>query len=921
MSFQSLYKKLNLEQKKAVDMIEGPIMVIAGPGTGKTRVLTLRIANILKKTDIEPENILALTFTESGVNSIRNKLIDIIGSDAYSVSIFTFHGFCNYLIQEYPEDFPLFISSSNISEVEQVKIIQEILSELKLDYLKPFGDQFFYVKFINSAIEKLKREGIEVEDFSKILVKEKKDFWQIDDLYNKGVLKGKYQKVLKRIEKNEELVQVYQKYQERLQELNLYDYNDMIISVLNLFSKSKEFLLKVQEQYLYFLVDEHQDTNNAQNKILELLGNFHQNPNIFVVGDPKQAIYRFQGASLENFHYFKKLYPSCRVIEFSQNYRSSQKILDAADNIIPSLKLKSNNNFKEKIDLNIFPDFFSEKYFLAKNIMKKGTVAILCRENKDVFEFSEALKKEGIDFSIDSDQDILKDNDIKKIILLLRLINDFHSKELFFEALHIDFLNINPLDIYKNYSCSKIKEFSELIGSLVIDSKNYSLPEFFERLIEKTGFLSYALKSERKINKLNAFFNEIKSFFQKNREATLRDFLEYLDLLKKYNILIKKKFDSQKRIRIMTAHRAKGLEFDYVYIIKVLDKTWGNKRVFDPLKLSPNVFSLTGKKIEEKDPNDDERRLFYVALTRARKKVFISCFKKDLDQKEKLPSLFLKDIKKDLLNFNCRQEEKKIFRSFKKEKPIKDKDLILNLFQKRGLSVTGLNNYLSCPWKYFYNNLLRMPKAKENHQMYGTAIHKALKDFFDREEDLLKKFEYYLKEEPMKKKDFQRFLKRGKKALKDYLKKDHDFNVLTELNISIVFSGLKLQGKIDKLEFSKEGVNVVDYKTGKTKSRNQIEGKTKNSQGDIKRQLVFYKLLLDNYKKKKYNMTSGEIDFVEPNEKGKFKKEKFLIGEKEIKELKELVEKVSQEIVSLSFWDKKCDDKNCRYCQLREMMK
>ncbi len=931
MNFRNFYQKLNQEQKQAVDEIEGPVMVIAGPGTGKTRVLTLRIANILKKTDIEPENILVLTFTESGVASVRNQLIDIIGSAAYSVSVFTFHGFCNYIIQKYSEDFPLLVGAVNISEIDQIRIIEEILKNFNWQYLKPLGDPLFYVKSINNSIEKLKREGVSVKDFLEIIKREEQDFKKNDDLYNnKGVLKGKYQSILRRIEKNKELAKFYKLYQERLKQLNFYDYNDMIISVLNIFSKNKEFLLKIQEQYLYFLIDEHQDTNKAQNKILELLCNFHSNPNIFVVGDEKQAIYRFQGASLENFYFFQKIYPKSKLIKFHQNYRSSQIILNSADNIISGEKLNSNNKIKEKIILNVFPDIISEVYFLSTNLPVKGSVAILCRENKDVFFLADFLKRQQIDFSVDSDQDILKDVDIKKIILLLELINNFKSQELFFEALHIDFLKINPIAIYNfknNTYTGKIKEFYQTITQLVIDSKNHNLLDFFEKLIQKTGFLSYASKDINKIIKLNAFFDELQLFVQNNKKNTLGDFLEHLNLLQKYNILIKKNLGFNKRIRVMTTHKAKGLEFDHVFIFKANDGTWGNKRIVNHLKISPNVFSLTGRKVPEQDLNDDERKLFYVALTRAKKRVYLSYAKKSIDQREKLPCLFLKEINPSLLKIHYHQKNIKNIFNLKNasQKTNKEKELIFNLFLKNGLSITGLNNYLTCPWRYFYLNLLKIRQVKQNHQMYGIAVHQALKDFFDQKGNkkfLLDRFNYYLKKEPMDEASLKEFLKKGQKALSLYYQEEHNFNVITEFTIPgiLLTPSIKLNGRIDKLEIYPQGVNVVDYKTGKSKSKNYIEGKTKDSDGNIKRQLIFYKLLLNNYKKRKYNVISGEIDFVEPNEKGFFKKEKFFIEDSEVIELEELIKEISQEIINYSFKNKKCDDKNCQFCQLREMM-
>ena len=192
MTFEKRYKTLNIQQKMAVDAIEGPVMVIAGPGTGKTSILTLRIANILKKTDTEPDNILALTFTESGAYSMRKKLADIIGSSAYKVNIYTFHGFCNDIIKNYPEEFPRIIGANNITDIDQIKILEEIIDSTKLEILKPYGDIYHYVRSIISEINNIKQENISPKDLLKRIQKQKKDFDVIPDLYHeKGQYKGR----------------------------------------------------------------------------------------------------------------------------------------------------------------------------------------------------------------------------------------------------------------------------------------------------------------------------------------------------------------------------------------------------------------------------------------------------------------------------------------------------------------------------------------------------------------------------------------------------------------------------------------------------------------------------------------------------------------------------------------------------------
>jgi len=988
MKFESEYKKLNKEQKEAVDAIEGPVMVIAGPGTGKTQILTLRIANILKIADIEPEAILALTFTESGVASMRRRLIEMIGPTAYSVTISTFHGFCNDIIKNYPEEFPKIIGSQNITEVGQINLIEKAIFDLPLKDLKPFGDQSFYVKDILKAINDLKREGVDENEFANIIEKEKKYFNNIDDLYHekgahKGQMKGEYQRQLKQINKNEELFKVYEYYQINLFKTKQYDYSDMIMEVLRELRQNKNLLLQLQEKYQYFLVDEHQDTNNAQNKVLELLCNYHKNPNIFVVGDEKQAIFRFQGASLENFNYFKKLYPEAKIIILDENYRSSQTILDSAHSLTPSSKnLRANVKYAEKkINLYGLSKADIEIYFISSDInekIKKGIkpeeIAIIFRDNKDALPISMMFEKMNIPFVIESDQNIMSDNDIKKLILLMRVVNEFGSPEQIAEALHIDFLKIASLDIYKiiNTAYKLKKSIYEIIrDKKILTSSNFQTPkeiydfyfklagwatmrknlnvdELFEIIVRESGFLTYILKkvdATEKVGKLNGLFDEIRSLNEKHANFGLSDFVQYLDTLESHNLLIKKttSISYEGAVRLMTAHKSKGQEFDYVYIANAYDGHWGNKRISNMLRLPESVYYMPDSKINSQNQNDDERRLFYVAITRAKKEVIISYSKESLSSKDQLPSVFVQEIRSDLINSvdtmqienNYSKSQKILYTSRNKTGVgIKDKKFVRQIFLDNGLSVTALNNYLKCPWNYFYTNLLRLPQAKTKHQLYGTTVHEALRDYFlifgkssvANKKYLLDRFKFYLEKQQLKNEDFEPVLKKGLKALGGYFDKysgSWSKNVLVELSIPAVMltKDIRITGKIDKIEFLKNNeVNVVDYKTGKPKTRGEIEGKTKNSEGDIKRQLVFYNLLVNKFKSGKYKMISGEIDFIEPDEKGRYKKEMFVVDKNEIKELERTIRRISDEILNLSFWDKKCDDKKCEFCKLREKM-
>jgi len=483
MDFELLYKRLNKEQKSAVDAIEGPVMVIAGPGTGKTEILTLRIANILNKTQINAENILALTFTESGAMAMKKRLISIIGNDAYRVNINTFHGFCNQIIQDYPEYFENIAGFTNIDEVKQIEILKQALDSIKLEHLTTFNNNYFFLKDIKSAIEELKKEGVSFLELRNLAEQSKQDFENNDDNYKPKTkqIKTNAKQDYKTICKNIELSYIYEKYQELMAKYSYYDYSDMIIEVLNTFKKDNDLLLIIQEKYQYFLVDEYQDTNTSQNKILELLCNYHDNPNIFIVGDPKQAIFRFQGASIHNFDYFKSLYPTAIIIDLINNYRSSQLILDAAFFLINRDKqLKSSiDRENKKIQIYTLSNPNQEAYFVVnkiKELLSNNTnpndIAVLYRNHKDSDILVEMLEKFEIPFSIKKKINIFNDLDIKKLLLILDTIYNYGNDSYLFKCMHIDFLNVNPLDTYKtiNYcNQEKINGYDFLNGNIAID--------------------------------------------------------------------------------------------------------------------------------------------------------------------------------------------------------------------------------------------------------------------------------------------------------------------------------------------------------------------------------------------------------------------------------------------------------------------
>ena len=996
-TFQELYQKLNPKQKEAVDMLSGPVIVLAGPGTGKTQILTLRIANILLKTDTAPGSILALTFTEAASAHMRRRLFEIIGAPAYRVRISTFHAFCNDLIQSYPESFPRIIGSKHITDADQFKMLCHVITTLPLTLLRPHGDGLYYVHSISRVIGDLKRDGVDVDEFVRRVENQEKEFLGIEDLYHtKGVHEGKmkseYKTLQKSIEKNKELGLIYVQYEKILREERRYDYNDMIMETVRVLRNDHDLLLALQERYEYLLADEHQDVNDAQNALLELLVSHDKNPNIFIVGDDKQAIFRFQGASLQNFYYFLKQYPRAKAIALEENYRSTQTILDASHSLIQNTsellpevhrELRATSGAPDiKIQIHVCKTKDDERYVLAQDIKRRiaegveqSEIVVLYRDNKDVIPVAHIFEKVGIPFSVQSDQNVLEDSDIKNLITLFKTIHYFGEDEWLLKALHFPYLGIHPFDVYRllqyahssRYSLYSVLNtlpgeevvklesreallhFYDLLVHSKRDSSHKGANEMFEMVARESGFLGHILNrpdAAKKLERVMIFFREVERLVEGGDGVMLSDLVEYLDLIIEHNIVIKGNTDDTRLtgVRLMTAHKAKGLEFDYVYIINATDGHWGNRTTREHFKLPLGVGALE-RSDEALKGNDDERRLFYVALTRARREVVVSYAKHDERGGEVLPSQFLSEIddeykeEKDCTDLSPQTSSEKAslfaLRSIT-TKSVYDKDFVRNLFETRGISATGLNHYLECPWKYFYADLLRIPQAKTKPLMYGTAAHGAMHVLFERLKEgkevsvdqFLESFTLFLEREPLTPRMFDDLLKKGKESLRGYFEYYNGMwntNVLSEFRVDgaeLMMQGeiphIRLVGRIDKIELGVgDEVNVVDYKTSKPMSRNQIEGLTKDANGDYKRQLVFYKLLLSQYVGGRYHVVSGEIDFLEPNERGTYKKEKFNLIEEDVITLREAITTMAQEVWNLSFWEKRCDDKGCEYCALR----
>lgn len=956
--FKDAVASLNEAQRKAVETIEGPVMVIAGPGTGKTQVLTLRIANILLRTDTKPENILALTFTESGAKAMRDRLRKYIGLIAYRVPIFTFHGFAQYLISNYPEAFTRIIGGKPATDVEKIRMMENLLREPGLKLLRPLGNPTYYVAPLLSIISHLKQEYISPDDLLTLISKQELSLNQVEQYHQKGAHKGKvrgeYSALEKEINKNKELQIVYRLYEASLREAKLYDFDDMLSEAVRVLTDDEVLLSELQETFQYILADEHQDVNGSQNKILEQLANFHTNPNIFVVGDEKQAIYRFQGASLSNFLYFTDVFPTTTIIALSDNYRSGQAILDAAFELVKTddgalMKLRipliAKGEKVAKIEKRIFSHQAVEDAWVVekiKEVIADGEpaeeIAVIVRTNKEVETLTTLLRKGGIPVVASADGDIL-DHPITKVIetLIGALLIDANEADLF-SVIQGSYWGLSFDDTLKIVSArsydktlTQILSDGELLKELSVvavekatriiavleEAKRREVFESPHRVLEylltESGLIKHLLVNDpyEGVRVVRRLYDEIEALVLREGITTLRQVKESLSLHREYRVPLTAPYITTriKAVSVMTAHKSKGLEFSTVFLPHLQDNNWGNKRRAQLFKIPLGQHYLdTG----DQEAEDDERRLLYVALTRAKNNLYLSNAEESIQGKAISESrLLTEDVltkvsvidteafeeKFDLVGNLISQDDDKI-----------DTEILTTVMAKRGLSATSLNNLLKNPWDFLYRNILRVPETQPLHMQFGTAIHNVLqsvtashtKDKIWPEFNQIKSWlEIQLSRLPIHTHEYTELHEKGLETLVIYLEHlkkqelsqtEEEVKLRAFLPTSIPgLAEILLTGKLDRLDFTEQGLlrRVVDYKTGKPKSKNFIIGETANSDGGYKRQLTFYALLLKLNGDERYQSNEGTLSFVEANKAGKICEETFIISEEEIESLKE----------------------------------
>ena len=1016
--FEKALADLNDKQRTAVEAIEGPVMVIAGPGTGKTQLLAARIGRILQEGVADYHNILCLTYTDAGSIAMRKRLLQFIGPDAYNVNIFTFHSFCNLIIKENIEYFGGYRDLQRVSDLELVDILHEIIDEFDDDHvLKRYrGDIYYERDRLKKLFGTMKQENWNTKMIQEAYSKYAKEIYSDPDfIYKVNTKNGKkgepnenkIQKDLKKYQSGVAAAEEFDKYNELLIQKERIDYNDMILWVIRAFKEYPDLLSAYQERFQYILVDEYQDTNGSQNEIINLLSSYWgKDANVFVVGDDDQSIFRFQGANMQNIVEFENHY-SPQVIVLDHNYRSSQEILDRSTELIsnngerlvalkPELTKKlieSKSQGLIKVQPQIIQyhnEKHEEKAILNKIIELKNdginlsNIAIIYRKHKNISDILTYLEYHNIPVNLKRKINILHEPEIRRLINILSYIRDeykrMHTGEhLIFEILHYKYFDlkareIGQLSLYCSRKTDEIEddkrwrdvindrdelersgvksiedflEVGEFFEECISDVPNTTIQMLFEKILTNGGIIENIMldKSDKtwRLQVVNTFFDFIKNETSKD---SLLGLVAILDMLTKMNqarieLPLERIFFAKDGVNLMTAHGAKGLEFEYVFIIKCHQSNWVEKNYG-----GRTSFKLPKSLVPASDKSDieDDRRLFYVAMTRAKSYLYISSPKISNEEKDLELAVFVHELMRDS-DLKIKEEHlddseiedyvTTLMRYKEGSAELIDHHLIDKVLENYKVSVTSLNKYLRCPLAFYFENVLRVPLGRSASMGFGNAIHLALEKFFidiennpERKigsvESLIGYFHSGMKKygSHFTIKEHELRSTYGEKILRGYYSnyKNHwsaPRQYIAEYSISLTeYKGVPITGKLDKIEVYDDHVVVIDYKTGKysnAKKKLKPPLGEEDKGEDYWRQLVFYKMLLSGDSRNNYNMKHGIMDFVEPVDENTYKQEKREIEQFEIDVVEGQLVETYQNIMAHKF-EEGCGEDHCKWC-------
>lgn len=1089
--FEEEYKRLNPRQREAVNHIDGPLLVIAGPGTGKTQLLSARVAQILQQTDTLPQNILCLTFTENGAANMRERLTRFIGQSSYDVTISTYHAFGGDLIRRFPEYFTETRLQEPVDELGRHQIVQNIVD--KMSYLNPLKQTRHHLGDLITTISEVKRALLTGDDLRQIaaenslfvqqgsqavseifadlgklpgtldkslpyfeqtlaalqkhapetadgrfqplatvaveslsaaieqaqsigkstpLTKWKND-WMAKDADNKFIIAGELTN--KRIRA---LADVLDKYQNALEARGLYDFDDMIIRSIQALEKNNDLKFTLQEQYQYVLLDEFQDTNAAQLRLVQLLSDnpVHEGrPNIMAVGDDDQAIYAFQGAQYSNMLDFYNMYRDVTVINLSENYRSHADVLLAAQNVAEQIAERLHHQFDgltktlvaSNPDLpnaafimrNEFLSDIAQYDWIAQKIhalIKSGVppkeIAVLAPKHKQLEPLVPHLNALDIPVRYEKRENILEAPVIKQLLAMSKLVLAIKtgqhalSDSLWPEVLSFDFWKIPTHKIWQiSWEVSDARNDGLMWNKAVLEEESTreaamlflalagkveteTLETMLDFLIGSDEVETHEPEAPTVRSPLRSHYTG-KSAQGKNPQAfyetlshlkvlreKLRDYQKTYDralLLPDLITFVRMYQDAEQQmmntspynqdanaVQIMTVFKAKGLEYEHVFLPCCSDDVWGStsRGNSNKLTLPPNLAP-----IRHAGATDDERlRILFVALTRAKYGLYMTSYAQTYTGKatKRLKYLDEQDQGDGTFRSMILPPNVQVIRAEEHTAPAieqleldwrnrhaegiaitKLRGLLENRLQNYRLSPTHLNTFTDIefggPEKFFYDVILRFPRAPTLATQFGSAMHDTMEWIQHRVDEtgnvpatpqVMAQFQDFVRSTKLPEHQAELEIERGEKALSAYLvqrgnifkpgdKAEHNFR-----DEGVFIDDVHLSGKIDRMEIDKEKkeIVVVDYKTGKSHTSWKSDARLHQ----YRQQLYCYKLLIENSRTYQgYKVTAGRLEFLVPDDNNKIQHLALDFDDAELKRIKQLLQAMWQRIHALDFPD------------------
>ncbi len=864
-AFTAAYERLNTAQKKAVDTVEGPVLVIAGPGTGKTHILTLRIANILRRTQANASNVLVLTFTESAARTVRHRLAELIGETvAREVFISTFHGFAEHLLSTYPDSFLEARGKRLAGDVETTLLWREVLETEELSALRTPKSPFFYLRDLARLRDDLVRERISLTEYRAWLEHEGARIRADESLLyvrgeKKGELKPEGEKKLERLLKGAEAARLIEAYEALKDERNVYDFADVLRIAVDGLIHDADVKASVQEQYQYILADEHQDANALQHTLLDTLA-YDDHPNLFVVGDEKQAIYRFQGADSSHFKTFVEHYPRTEVIHLADSYRSLQGILDTAHGLIQAVpaatgehtKLSATRSGQATLSLLEAPDPLAERDQIA-NLVEESIhagrppheIAIITSRNATADLFAQHLFAKNIPVLRAGEVMLASRPILRAVLATMRAVANPLDLAALRETLLAPWW---PMDLapraellLKNRDrelWAALEQMYPTVSATIRDLQAQALSEqplsLLSRMLAATGARAYLLSHPEHFEDIEL----MRRVFMHIEELVARDPNQsFIEIVRAFTHANEHGLESVKssrthaegKVTIITAHKAKGMEFEQVFIAGLTARQWEKGGL--PAKIPSPV--------DQTRTLEDITKLFYVALTRAKDEVVLSYATESGEGRDTPPSLLIPD---HLPRITPASESLPLIHTTIEPSAVVN-DLVHRFLTEEGLSPSAFNEYLESPPTFFARRILRLHEPETPATAIGSAVHAGIAEYLQtRSEDrafaalsgclarsLLPRNVAFERVTTHARESLARYIAEGSALETSAIEK-----VFTHTR-SIAGTPILLQGKVDAVFELPDGERIIDFKTS-----SDVHIKDEK----YARQLAFYDLLL-----------------------------------------------------------------------------